>query len=345
MNRAHPEITCERRHVEWPVTIRSVEGRQDTRTLVGYAAVFDRPALIGSGALRFRERVARGAFAKTIQEADVRLLVNHDPNHVLARTTNGTLRLSEDEIGLRVEADLDLLDHEAALWARRIERGVVNQMSFAFDVIREDWDLEADPPERTLLEVRLWDVSVVTFPAYVDTVASVRMDDRVRSVLESRGVVPSDVSEELAPEDTPWQAPSLSDFTDQPWDELSDAEKRRIAGHFAWAPEMPPERYTDLKLPHHRPEDGAVVWRGVAAAMAALFGARGGVDIPAADRRRVYEHLARHYRQFDREPPEFKEASWFPAPRAGEGPPEEAVRARLLRLRLEALERKLGIWR
>ena len=58
-------------------------------------------------------------------------------------------------------------------------------------------------------------------------------------------------------------------------------------------------------MPHHDIIDGrlCVVWRGVAAAMAALMGARGGVDIPAADKRSVYTHLARHYAQFDREPP------------------------------------------
>lgn len=338
MNRVHPEATVpERRFVDANIELRQEQDGESSptvRRLVGYAAVFDRPALIGSGPSRFLERVARGAFAKTIQEADIRLLVNHDPNHVLARTRSGTLRLSEDEIGLRVEAELDTAnDPEAAMWARRVERGDITQMSFGFEVIQERWDLEADPPERTLLEVRLWDVSLVTFPAYVDTVAHVRMDERVRQALESRGVVPADVSDRTAPEDTPWSAPTLSDFTDGTWEELSDAQKRRIAGHFAWAPEVPPERFTDLKLPHHRPEDGAVVWRGVAAAMAALLGARGGVSIPSQDRRRVYNHLAAHYRQFDREPPEFSEASWFPAPRAGEEPPEAARRLRLVRVR------------
>lgn len=122
------------------------------------------------------------------------------------------------------------------------------------------------------------------------------------------GVVPNDVSRKKAPEDEPWEAPTLSDFTDKSWDDLTDAEKRRIAGHYAWAAAMPPEKFGDLKLPHHRPSDGAVVWRGVAAAMAALLGSRGGVDIPREDRRKVYNHLADHYDQFDREPPAFEDS-------------------------------------
>jgi len=100
-----------------------------------------------------------------------------------------------------------------------------------------------------------------------------------------------------------WSKPDLGDFTDKSWGELSDKEKRSIAGHYAWAPQNPPERFTDLKLPHHRPKDHAVVWNGVRAAMAALLGARGGVDIPAGDKRAVYNHLAAHYKEFDKVPP------------------------------------------
>jgi HK97 family phage prohead protease len=115
----------------------------------------------------------------------------------------------------------------------------------------------------------------------------------------TRGVSPRDVSMETAPEDTPWSAPTLSDFTDGSWDELTEPEQRRIAGHFAWAASMPPATFGDLKLPHHRASDGAVVWRGVAAAAQRLEQA----DIPEADLAAVRAHLARHYRQFDREPP------------------------------------------
>ena len=75
---------------------------------------------------------------------------------------------------------------------------------------------------------------------------------------------------------------------------------------------MPPEKFGDLKLPHHiaRTEGiGPAHRRGVTAAMGALLGARGGVDIPSGDRRRVYNHLSRHYSQFDIDPPDFREYS------------------------------------
>lgn len=119
------------------------------------------------------------------------------------------------------------------------------------------------------------------------------------NLVPKNGVVPDDVSREKAPEDEEWEAPTLSDFTDQSWEELSDDEKRRIAGHYAWAAAMPPESFGDLNLPHHRASDGAVVWRGVANAAARLDQS----DIPEADKEDVRSHLGSHYRQFDKTPP------------------------------------------
>jgi phage head maturation protease len=123
---------------------------------------------------------------------------------------------------------------------------------------------------------------------------------------ETRGSVPTDVSTEKAEEDAAWSAPALSDFTDEAWEDLEAAEKLRIAGHYAWQDASPPTSFSaGLKLPHHRASDGRIVWRGVAAAMAALLGGRGGIDVSEADKRRVYDHLAKHYRAFEKEPPEF----------------------------------------
>ncbi len=107
-----------------------------------------------------------------------------------------------------------------------------------------------------------------------------------------------------------WSRPDLKDFTDKSFEELTDAEKRSIAGHFAWAASMPPEKYADLKLPHHFPDNHAVSLRGVRAAVAAIRGARGGVNIPTADKEKALKHLVAHITEdFGLEPPSFVQSS------------------------------------
>ncbi len=98
-------------------------------------------------------------------------------------------------------------------------------------------------------------------------------------------------------------------------------------GHYAWAPGSDTEEFSfsDLKLPHHRAADAKVVFRGVSAAMGALLGARGGVDIPGNDRRKVYDHLAAHYRQFNRVAPEFRTYDDPPPEGADTGSAQEVV--------------------
>ena len=140
----------------------------DGNTLVGYASVFDSP----SEPMPFVEYVRRGAFSKTINDgADVRLLVDHE-GVPLARTKSGTLVLEEDERGLRVEADLDPSNPDAARIISAMKRGDLSQMSFAFRTIKDSYN--ADRSVRELKEVQLFDVSVVTFPAYEETVAELR---------------------------------------------------------------------------------------------------------------------------------------------------------------------------
>ncbi|ADB58551.1 HK97 family phage prohead protease [Archaeoglobus profundus] len=159
-----------------------------------------------------------------------------------------------------------------------------------------------------ITRLKILEISLVGVPANPEAIVEdvyEKMLNKDGGVELTKGVVPSHPWKYGKDDKSSWKKPTLSDFTDKSWDELSTEEKRSIAGHFAWAPENPPKRFTDLKLPHHDPRTHAVVWRGVVAAMAALFGARGGVDIPSSDRRPVYNHLAAHYKEFGREPPEF----------------------------------------
>jgi len=141
---------------------------RDGNTLVGYAAIWDSP----SEPLPYTEFVRRGAFSKTINDgADVRLLIDH-VGVPLARTKSGTLHIEEDEKGLLVEADLDPMNPDAARVISAMGRGDMSQMSFAFRALQDDWS--ADRKVRELREVQLYDVSVVTFPAYEETVAEIR---------------------------------------------------------------------------------------------------------------------------------------------------------------------------
>lgn len=151
-------------------------GDDGVRQIVGYAAVFDTPTTIRGAFGDYTERIRPGAFAKTIQEADVRALINHNESLVLGRNKAGTLRLSEDQIGLRMEIDLPATSYARDLMAS-MGRGDINQSSFAFSPITQEWQRAQtidQVDERTLNEVRLYDVSVVTYPAYPDTTSAVR---------------------------------------------------------------------------------------------------------------------------------------------------------------------------
>ncbi|BEP14806.1 hypothetical protein acdb102_31170 [Acidothermaceae bacterium B102] len=133
----------------------------------GHAAVFNRYSQDLGG---FVEQVAPGAFSKTIAEADVRALFNHDPSMVLGRNRAGTLRLSEDNVGLHYQVDLPDTSYARDL-ATSMGRGDVSQSSFGFRVVPngDDWSFtEQDYPLRTLRELQLMDVSPVTYPAYLD---------------------------------------------------------------------------------------------------------------------------------------------------------------------------------
>ena len=122
---------------------------------------------------------------------------------------------------------------------------------------------------------------------------------------ETRGFIPKDLADKKAPENTAWAKPTLKDFTDKEWSDLSDTEKRSIAGHFAYSPEAVPKAFEDLKLPYRRAEDAAVVWKGLKAAMTALSGTSNGIA-EEDDKKAVYDHLAGFYGLFGKEPPELK---------------------------------------
>lgn len=163
--------------IEKRSNISAVEHRADDgkRTLVGYAAVFERLADIGGW---FQEQIAPGAFTDAIK-GDIRALVDHDTGRVIGRTVSGTLRLAEDGTGLRVEIDVPDTTDGNDLWVL-VERGDISGMSFGFRVTKETWDETGDVPIRTIQALTLIEVSAVAFPAYDDTTIGLRSLEAAR---------------------------------------------------------------------------------------------------------------------------------------------------------------------
>ena len=148
-----------------------IRAAAEGRTLAGYAAVFNSRSQDLGG---FVEVIRPGAFAGALA-GDVRALWNHDSNHVLGRTKNGTLRLREDDHGLYMEVDLP----DTAMGRdvhEMVRRGDVDQMSFAFAVNKggDEWRKENGQQVRELIDVILYDVSPVAYPAYEATSVSAR---------------------------------------------------------------------------------------------------------------------------------------------------------------------------
>tara|TARA_R100000963_G_C4629477_1_gene94918 strand:- start:59 stop:871 length:813 start_codon:yes stop_codon:yes gene_type:complete len=151
--------------------VKDLELRQegDSNTVVGYASVFN---TLSNDLGNFREIIAPGAFDGRLED-DVRLMVNHE-GLPLARTTNGSMRLSTDETGLRYEAEIantstgrDILE--------LLKDGTVNQSSFAFTVEDDSWEVNEGVNVRTINKVsRLYDTSIVTYPAYNEANVALR---------------------------------------------------------------------------------------------------------------------------------------------------------------------------
>lgn len=172
-------MTLERRSANKRPEIKSADGGKVAK---GYAAVFNSEADIGG---YFREKIAPGAFGDTLKSSDVMALVNHDSGRVIGRSKSGTLRLSEDDIGLSVEIDLPDTNDGRDL-AVQLERGDISGMSFGFRVTHDEWDETGKIPVRTIHKVELFEVSAVAFPAYGDTSIALRSLDDARKEVKQK---------------------------------------------------------------------------------------------------------------------------------------------------------------
>ncbi|WP_281155161.1 HK97 family phage prohead protease [Streptomyces sp. HYC2] len=334
------------------VVIRATEGDGGDDRFRGYAAKFNSRTAIGNP-LRwgFYEEIAPGAFTKTLQEGDSRFLVDHDSYYVVSRVSAGTLSLAEDAVGLPVDSALDpALSYVNDLKAN-VRNGNITGMSFGFYVLKDQWSTEsidtsegpAEVEVRRILEVRLIEVSAVTFPAYEDTeaelasVASALVQRGDQAAIERRArwrpelrdllqLVDADgpagvagaapVRQAAAAEARGALAVHSTDTSDASWDgpanskDLPGDEAALRMAH-AWVdPDGAADAKASYRFIHHFVDmDGNV---GAASTVACttgigvLNGARGGTTIPEDDRQAVYKHLARHLKDAGIKAPELK---------------------------------------
>lgn len=171
------------------LTTNDVEIRESDdgkRTISGYAVKWEMKSHAMGYFKRFKEQFRKGAFSDSLTSDDQMALWSHDTSKVLGRTKNGTLRLLEDDIGLRFELDLPntTLGNDAY---ETIKRGDVDGVSFGFQMKKQEWDEnDVENITRSILKARLLEVSPVAFPAYPDSQVSARSHDPYKEHHETK---------------------------------------------------------------------------------------------------------------------------------------------------------------
>lgn len=230
-------VARESRTLAIPVELRATDGKDPSIT--GHAAVFDSWSEDLGG---FVERIQRGAFRKALgRSADAKLLWEHDPRWTLASLSGGTLRLAEDATGLGVDATPADVSYYRDL-RTLMERGDVHQMSFGFTVAEggDVWEERDGKVTRTITEVdRIYDVSIVAFPAYPATAAAARsLDAATDQVVEKvvRALSKSGVGFEPGAQSSPVEELDATgvvaepgDTDDSPQEATGDEESRDLA--------------------------------------------------------------------------------------------------------------------
>lgn len=159
--------------------LRTVDAEFTTRengeelTIEGYFAVFNSNYDLGMG---MSESIAPGAFTSSLAD-DIRALVNHDTTLVLGRTSAHTLEVRQDEHGLWGKVRINPNDSDAMNLYARVKRGDVTQCSIGFDILDEETEYRGEEVHWTIKDVKLWEVSACTFPAYEETAISARARD------------------------------------------------------------------------------------------------------------------------------------------------------------------------
>lgn len=166
------EIKYQIRSIPADLKTRAADDKDKNPKIEGYFAVFDSNYDMGDG---MSESIDSHSFDETLS-GDIRALTNHDDTLVLGRNTAGTLKLNVDAHGLFGSIDVNPKDTDAMNLYARVERGDVSQCSFGFNILEEDTDVEDEGRKVhwTIKKVKLFEVSVCTFPAYEATAVAAR---------------------------------------------------------------------------------------------------------------------------------------------------------------------------
>ena len=163
---------CEKRMFKIDhLNVRSMVDESDEIVVEGYGSVFNTRTLIDE---MFYEEIAPGAFIKDLNSGrDARCLFNHNWDYVLGRVSAKTLELEEDSKGLKFKVVLPNTSYAIDL-SESMKRGDIGECSFLFRTISDEWDYSQEIPLCRILEAELYEVSIVTLPAYEEAKASLR---------------------------------------------------------------------------------------------------------------------------------------------------------------------------
>jgi len=163
----------EKRHAYFDSEFKTRED-DGKKYISGYFAVFNQETQLWAGCF---EKIAVGAFDNSLKNDDVRCLFNHNRDIVLGRTASKTLTLRTDAHGLYGEVEINNADSEAVNAYERVKRGDVTGCSFGFDTVKEEYEERGNDWVYTETEVKLYEVSPCTFPAYPQTEIQARQKD------------------------------------------------------------------------------------------------------------------------------------------------------------------------
>ena len=280
-----------KKNLEYKSVKCNVKVSEEKGIIEAYVSIFGNVDLTG-------EIIDKGAFADSLKIKLPKGVWSHNWDQPIAKT----LEAREDDKGLYIKGKLILEVQKAAEAYALMKEGVIDEFSIGYQVVEDETDKEGN---RHLKKIRLYEWSPVLVGANPKTeLLNVKSES-----IDEKGAVPY-AKYPLADEKTKWDATGArkriaklasSDGSGDK-DKIDWAKYRKI---FAWFDNKNADTFTGYKLPHHDVIGGKIqtVWKGVAAAMGALLGARGGADV-GNDKNAVYSHLVKHYKEFDKPIPE-----------------------------------------